>query len=129
MITLKTVLRANAASCIIFALTFLLQPTQVATFLGHDTPAPETVLLVLGVVLMVNGFHLLWASLKPQPSKFLILYFSIGDFIWFFASTSLVILGVWITTESGVTASILVATMVAVFGALQIAERKKMGNC
>ena len=129
MITLKTVMRANAASCIIFALIFLLKPTEAATYLGRDTPAPETVLQVLGVVLMANGFHLLWASLKPLPSKLLVLYFSIGDFIWFLASISLVILGVWITTESGAAASILVAIMVAAFGVLQIANRKKLDDC
>jgi len=129
MITLKTVMRANATSCIIFALTFLLIPAEVATFLGRDTPVPETVLLALGIVLIANGFHLLWASFKPLPSKLLILYFSIGDFIWFFASTSLVILGIWITTESGATISILVAMMVAAFGVLQIVKRIKMSNC
>ena len=129
MNTLKTVLRANAASCIIFALIFLLKPTEVAAFLGRDTPAPDAVLLVLGVVLMANGFHLLWASVKPLPSKLLVLYFSIGDFIWVFVSISLVILGIWITTESGAAASILVAMMITAFGVLQIAKRKEIGNC
>jgi hypothetical protein len=126
MITLKKVMRTNAASCIIFALIFLLKPNEAATFLGRDTPAPEIVLLALGLVLMANGVHLLWASLKPLPSKFLVLYFSIGDFIWVFISISLAVLGIWITTETGTAASIVVAMMVATLGVLQIAKRKQM---
>jgi len=129
MITLKTILRVNAASCIIFSLIFLMKSTEVATFLERDTPAPEAVLLILGVILLANGLHLLWASVKPLPSKSLVLYFSIGDFIWAFASISLVMLNIWITTELGITASILVAIMVAAFGVLQMTKRKEMDNC
>lgn len=129
MITLKTILRVNSVSCIIFSLIFLMKPTEVATFLERDTPAPEAVLLILGVILLANGLHLLWASVKPLPSKSLVLYFSIGDFIWAFASISLVMLNIWITTELGITASILVAMMVAAFGVLQMTKRKEMGNC
>lgn len=124
MITLKTVLRANAANCIIFALIFLLKPMEVAIFLGGDTPAPEIALLVLGAILITNGFHLLWASIQSLPNKYLVLYFAIGDFIWVLVSISLVILGIWITTVSGTVASILIAMMVATFGFLQIAKIK-----
>jgi len=46
MITLKTILRVNAASCIIFSLIFLMNSTEVATFLERDTPAPEAVLMI-----------------------------------------------------------------------------------
>jgi len=106
-----------------------MKSTEVATFLERDTPAPEAVLLILGVILLANGLHLLWASVKPLPSKSLVLYFSIGDFIWAFASISLVMLNIWITTELGITASILVAIMVAAFGVLQMTKRKEMDNC
>jgi hypothetical protein len=77
---------------------------------------------------MLNGFHLLWAALQSMPNKLLILYFSIGDFIWVIASMTLLVLEVWITTESGATASILVAIMIAVFGALQAVKIKNMAN-
>lgn len=126
MITLKTVLRANAASCIIFALIFLLIPIEVATFLGQGKPAPEIALLVLGAVLITNGFHLLWTSFRSLPNKYLVLYFAMGDFIWVLASSILMILGIWITTGVGIVASILVAIMVGTFGILQIVKRKKL---
>jgi hypothetical protein len=129
VITLKVVLRANAASCIIFALIFLLKPTEVATFLGGDAAAQEVVLLILGAILLVNGLHLLWASVQSLPSKLLILYFSIGDFIWVFASISLVIQDLWITTAPGVTVSLFVATMIGAFGGLQMTKRKEMNYC
>jgi len=129
MITLKTVMRLNAASCIIFALTFLLKPTETAVFLGPETPAPEIVLLALGLGLLANGLHLLWASSTPLPSKAMVLYFSAGDFIWVLASLSLVGLGVWITAASGIAAALIVAMMVATLGVLQMTKRKQMGNC
>ena len=128
MITLNNVMKANAASCIVFGLIFLLAPTTVSTFLSDEAPAPAIVLLVLGGALSINGLHLFWASLKSEPSTPLVLYFSIGDFIWVFASISLWLLGTWITSIQGVTASLLVAAMVAAFGILQIIKRKEIGG-
>jgi len=129
MITLKKVMRANAASCIIFSLVFLLIPAESAEFLGADKPAPDIVLLALGLGLLTNGLHLFWASFQPLPSKNLVLYFSAGDFIWVIASISLVLLGVWITTGAGIAAALIVATVVAALGVLQMITRKNMGHC
>lgn len=122
MITLKTVLRGNAASCIIFALIFLLMPMQVATFLAQATPAPEFILLVLGTILLANGLHILWASFQPKPNEYLVLYFAIGDFVWVLVSIILISLGVWITTTLGTLLAILVAMMVGTFGILQLVK-------
>ena len=128
MITLKAVLRANAASCIIFAAIFLLKPAGVASFLGGDTPAPEAVLLILGAILMFNGGHLLWASFKALPSKLLVLYFTAGDFLWVLASLGLVTMELWVTTEPGALATTLVAALIAVFGVLQIVKLRTLGQ-
>jgi hypothetical protein len=124
MITLKTVLRVNATSCIIFAIIFLLIPFEVVTFLGGNKPAPELLLLMLALILLVNGLHILWASLQPEPNKYLILYFAVGDFIWVIVSVILVSLGIWITTTPGTFISLLVAMMVGGFGVLQIVKNK-----
>ena len=128
MITLKTVLRANATSCIIFGFIFLLIPTKIALFLNDKDVLPDTAIIILGAVLLLNGIHLLWASFREYPSKYLILYFSAGDFIWTICSIVLLILGTWITTTLGVITSILVAVMVSVFGLLQIIKRREMCN-
>lgn len=128
MVTLKRVLRANAASCIIFALIFLLKPTEVATFLSGDAPAQAVLLQILGVILMLNGVHLLWASVQELPGKLLVLYFSIGDFVWVFASISLVVSKLWITNVPGITATMVVATLVGTLGVLQMIERKNMSH-
>jgi len=129
MITLKMVLKANATSCILFAMIFLSVPLKTALFLGGDEPAAEIVFSLLGAILLFNGLHLIWASFKPLPSKFLILYFSIGDFIWAILSFALLFFGIWITTTVGAILSILVALMVTTFGVLQMIKRKGMGNC
>lgn len=122
MIALKTVLKANAASCIIFGAIFLWIPANVAIFLAQNSPLPDRLLTIIGGALLANGLHLLWAYFKSTLSKLLILYFSIGDFIWVFATISLLILKIGITTDSGIIASILVAGLVGVFGLLQIAQ-------
>lgn len=129
MITLKSVLRANAVSCIIFAIIFLFMPSNVAIFLSQSSPAPDNVLIVLGGVLLVNGFHLLWASFKPLPSKLLVLYFSVGDLLWVLVTICLLILNIWITTWAGSAVSILVAVMILAFAVVQTSKRKKMASC
>lgn len=128
MITLKNILKANAASCIIFGLLFVWAPIEIATYLGGEDPMPELVLLTLGAVLMINGAHLIWASLQEEPNKFLILYFSFGDFLWAIGSAVLLLLGLWITTTIGIIATILIAVMVTLFGVLQIIKRREMCN-
>ena len=80
MFSLKNVMRANAISCLVFGVLFVLLPKLVAIFLGGSSPAPHLYILVLGIVLIVNGFHLLWASRAPLPQKNLVIYFSTGDF-------------------------------------------------
>jgi len=124
MITLKTVLRMNATSCIIFVIIFLLMSTEVASFLGQNKAAPELLLLVLGLILLTNGLHILWVSWQLKPNKYLVLYFAVGDFIWVVASIILVSQGMWITTTLGIFISLLVAMMVGTFGVLQIMKNK-----
>jgi hypothetical protein len=127
MITLKTVLRSNAASCIIFGLMFVWAPLEIALFLGGETPAPEMVLLVLGSLLVVHGVHLLWASSIELPKKWLVLYFSAGDYLWGIASLALILTSTWITTSAGIFAAVFVAVIVATLGVLQMKKRKSMG--
>lgn len=128
MITLVNIMRANAASCILFGLIFLLIPTGVATFLSAETPISKIVLLILGIGLILNGIDLIRASYKPLPSKAQILYFSIGDFLWALTSVTLVLFNLWITTQKGMIATILIAIMVTAFGVLQILKRKDMAH-
>jgi len=129
MTTLSNVMKANAISCIVFGLIFLSIPSRVIIFLSDDIQLPETILLILGIGLIVNGLHLTWASLKPMPSKALVIYFSIGDYIWVLGSISLVQLGVWITTTAGIITAFIVSAMVGLFGILQMLKRKEMRDC
>ncbi|MGX9419052.1 hypothetical protein ACWU4D_17065 [Vibrio sp. WJH972] len=129
MLSLKNIMRANATSCLGFGALFALQPSLVATFLGGDFPAPALAIFTLGVLLIVNGLHLIWASRIPVPKKALVLYFSGGDYIWVIASLVLIISGCWITTTSGIVVASAVAALVGLFGVLQMTTRKAMGQC
>jgi len=120
MLSLHNVMRANAMSCMVFGGVFALLPGQVAVFLGGASPAPRVYILALGVMLIINGIHLVWASRRARPKKQLILYFSLGDFLWVIASGGLMLLGVWITSPAGVIATSAVAVMVGLFGILQL---------
>jgi hypothetical protein len=126
MITLKNVLRANAASCIIFGLIFLLVPLKIALFLSPDAPAPEFLLFLLGAVLVINGLHLLWASTQTSPNKLLVWYFSFGDLLWAICTIILLIGDIWITTVFGIIAAIVVGLMVSVLGVLQALKSKEL---
>lgn len=125
MVTLQSTLRMNASTCIGFGLLFSLIPDSVAHFLSATSPAPSLVLLILGLGLIFQGAHLFWASLQIQPSKALILYFSLGDFAWMLASVFLMLLGVWVNSPLGVLYASLVALMVGFLGVMQIKTYKK----
>jgi len=126
MFTLNNVLKANAISCLLFGLLFLSAPASVSAYLSAVDPVPILILYILGVGLLLNGAHLLWGSRKRVPSKFLIFYFSAGDFVWVLASVGLVISNIWITTTAGIALSLIIALMVGVFGCLQIIKRKEI---
>ena len=129
MVSLRYIMRANSASCLAFGFIFTIKPGLVATFLGGMSPAPTWIFLLLGIVLIFNGFHLFLASNIHMPKKELILYFSIGDYLWVVASTGLMFAGIWVTTLEGIVATSIVATMGGLFGVLQMVSRKSMGHC
>lgn len=120
MITLSNVMKANATSCIGFGIIFSLFSGEVSHFLSLSKQAPNIVFILLGLALIFNGCHLIWASLKSMPSKYLVLYFSIGDYIWVLATLYLIFAKMWITTLIGIITALFVAVVVGTFGWLQI---------
>jgi len=126
VITLNVVMRANSVSCIGFGLVFLAIPIQVTNFLGTVSQVSDTVLFLLGIGLIINGLHLFWASRQLRPSKMLVNYFSIGDFIWLLASIFLVTMEIWIDTSAGVLVTMVVAVVVGGFGVVQKVLRREV---
>ncbi len=124
MTTLRTVLRLNAASCIGFGLLFLIMPSQLAQFLSSQAPAPSLVLQLIGIVLLANGLHLVWTSNQPELKKALILYFSLGDFLWVAGTLILLMAGLWVTSVAGISAAIVVAITVGCLGVMQVKSLK-----
>jgi len=124
MISLKTILRLNALSCVGFGGLFLAMPGAVAAFLG-DPPAPDTLLRLLGGLLLLNGLHLHYTSSQSRPHRLIVLYFSLGDLLWVLAIAGLIGAGLWITTLAGVAAAIAVAAVVGAMGLAQVALLKR----
>jgi hypothetical protein len=122
-------MKANAISCIGFGIIFYFFPVEVRNFLSIDKQAPSIVFTFLGIGLFINGLHLIWASFKLIPSKVLVLYFSIGDYIWVLSTSYLLLVGKWITTPMGIVVTLLVSGMVGTLGLLQMIKRKEMGSC
>src|SRR5210317_886638 len=119
MMNLITTMRLNAASCIGFGTIFALFPGPVAGFLG-EAPVPARLLLVVGLVLVVNGLHIVWAATDTDRARKWRIYFSLGDFAWVAATAVLIATGLWITTTGGMIAAIAVAAMVGFFGIRQL---------
>ena len=117
MESLRTILRANAASCLIFGLGFLLWPTAASHFLGE---VPNWLVQLVGAILIVNGLHLLLASSRAQPRPLEIIYFAIGDYIWFVGTLIILASGQLVTKSDGILAAWAVALMVITFGCAQI---------
>lgn len=112
---LATLLRINAVSCLGFGLAFLLSPEAIGAFLGAF---PPVLIFWLGVVLCLNGLHLIWASVRHSP-LIEIRYFSFGDFLWVALSIAFVVTGGWITSPGGIMATLIVAFGVGTLGVLQ----------
>lgn len=119
MPSLTTILRVNAASCLIFGALFVLMPAATAGFLS-TSPAPSWLVLVLGLVLMANGLHLLWAAAKNTPRPWEVWYFSGGDIAWVSITLALTGTATWITTPGGIATALGVALMVAAFALAQL---------
>lgn len=118
MASLNHILRINAASCIGFGTVFLVGPGTVSAFLGT---IPTQVLIAIGAGLVVNGLHLGLASLRAAPCRAEIVWFSLGDLLWWMGSLLLVASADWITTPSGLVSTLFIATAVAALGVTQLA--------
>jgi len=125
MISLAFVLRLNATSCLSFGALFMTNPSGVSSVLGNASPA---VLVGLGAVLLVNGAHLLLASIRTRPFTAEILWFSMGDMAWWLATLTLIAAGVWITTPTGIALALLVALCVAALGLGQLLHLGRDGS-
>jgi len=113
--TLATLLRLNAVSCLVFGALFVTAPGGVAAFIGV---APGWVILALGLGLLVNGAHLLWAA-RRQPRCWEVRYFSLGDAAWVALTLTVLAAGAWVTAPAGQAAAAAVAVGVGALGALQ----------
>jgi len=119
--TLATILRLNALSCLGFGALFLAAPGAVAQALG--TP-PVWLVAALGAGLLGNAL-LLWLSVRGgrAPRRAEVLFFSLGDAGWVMATLALILGGVWIVTPGGRIAALAVAAMV---GALGLAQWRRL---
>jgi hypothetical protein len=117
MDVLRTALRANAASCLLFGALFALMPAPVAHFLGVSS---VIAIAVVGAALLVNGAHLLIASWRRQIRPIEVYYFSTGDLLWVTLTLALVASESLLTTSISIVASLGVAAFVGSVGVLQL---------
>ncbi|MGJ8664640.1 MAG: hypothetical protein ACSHWU_13365 [Marinicella sp.] len=120
MNNINTTLKLNGLNCLLFGALFVFIPKSVITFLSDSQPAPEVVILALGVILNLYGLILLWIGNKEQPNPKLVLLIALGDFMWVLGTVILLAMKLWVTTINGMTAAGLVAILVGWFGWLQL---------
>ena len=117
MASLRLVLRANALSCLVFGALFSIAPAAVARFLGD---APETAVFVIGILLIGNAAHLFFAAMRPALIRAEVIWFSLGDLLWWSGSLALLATQVWVTSDRGILVTWLVAVAVAGLGLAQL---------
>lgn len=122
---LKTILRLNALSCLSFGILFVILPGAVAQFLS-TSPAPSWLISIIGFALIINGLHLIWVSIKTSTSKYAILQFSLGDFLWVIGTLALILANRWITTSEGILVSLIIALVVGIFGWYQWVQFRQL---
>jgi len=117
MTSLAFALRLNAASCLGFGGLFATRPGMVAASLGA---VPPMVVFWIGIALLFNGAHLVLASLRKRPLRAEVLWFALGDIVWWLASLALIAAGIWITSAEGIALAGGVAVFVVGIGATQL---------
>jgi len=125
MQALRTVLRLNAASCLGFGLAFAIWPEAIGNFLDGVVPS---LLRWIGVVLVINGVHLLLTAWKPRIRRWELGYFVLGDSLWVLASVGFITVIPVIHSPVAVAAVLLVAAMVGTFACLQLRHGWKRGR-
>jgi len=113
---LKAVLIANAASCALFGVIFILNAPSVAGFLGSP---PVWLLYIVGAGLSVNAVLLVIEAKRTEPDPKSVRGFAVGDGIWVFVSIGLVVSGTWVTNPPGVACALGIAAFVGLCGLLQ----------
>lgn len=124
---LKLVLRLNATTCIFFGLLFSLLSHNVGQFIGTEQ---YLVIMLLGIALIINGLHLIYASSRKKLFTLEIYYFSIGDILWFCATCICITGAFFITNWAGIIASVIIAMVVLSLGLAQLwyyAEHNNLG--
>ncbi len=114
---LRTALALNAASCLGFGALFAAAPQRVAAFVGDP---PGLLVQAIGGALLLNGAHLALAARRPRPIPAEVIWFSLGDYLWWLATLGLVAAGLWVTTPQGIAAALAVAALVAALGTCQL---------
>ena len=114
------IMKANAFSCILFGLIFLMTTEDVILFLSTDNQMPKLILELLGIVLISNGLHLIYEARTIKPKKLWVVYFSMGDFLWVIVSILLILSEMWITTKNGIIMTVVISIIVGTFGLLQL---------
>ena len=120
---LRKTLLMNSVSCILFGLIFLIFPVHTNEFIGNNM---SWLTRVIGVILLFNGFHLIYASKRKSAICPEILYFVLGDFLWVLGTFVLIAMGIIITSTQGIVVSLIIATVVGTFGYLQIIGYKQV---
>lgn len=113
---LRYVLRLNASSCLFFGIAFVAYSSEISGLIGNPSPS---ILAIIGVGLVINGFHLIAASCRQSLKLLEIAYFVFGDLVWVLATLVLVGLGLGISTTIGIVSSLVIGAMVGSFGFLQ----------
>lgn len=118
MSSLRIALLINAASCLAFGLLFVANAPMVANWLGSF---PSTFLFWLGILLSLNGVHLIVAAARQTLLPSEIIWFSVGDLLWWLASLGLLATKTWVTHIPALWATFFVALGVAILGVWQLA--------
>ncbi|TVQ85546.1 MAG: hypothetical protein EA357_00510 [Micavibrio sp.] len=116
---LNKVLFANALSCLVFGVVFIIRAEETALFVSNSLQN-TWIVKILGALLLINALHLFSAIFRRPHRRVEILYFCIGDFLWVSGTVVLIAAGWIITTPQGIAAASVVAVMVGLFGFLQL---------
>lgn len=116
--SLKKTIRFNALSCLGFGLAFALIPQPIATFLDG---VPLNILRLAGIGLVLNGMHLMIASLRRSGiGRIELGYFILGDSLWVMGSLVLItFVPQAINSPLAIASTLVVAVLVGSFAILQ----------
>ena len=116
MNNISTLFKLNGLIFLLLGALFVFLPLQTVTFLSSVNPAPEVMILSVGIGFNLLGLLSMWLGNQQNPNTKWLKFIAVIDFIWGIGWACLIGTNMWVTNINGMTTAGLIAIFIGWFG-------------